>query len=204
MQLFKLWSFSYRIEIDVWYDTFQILGSKANDKMPSPKIPNTYITTGALSVTATSEQVLSVQLPPLNRCSQFSCHIRTGALNSTATTEQVLSAPLPQQNTCSQLNCHIITGGWLVPSLSAGFHLDSKRVYKQALYNTDPHMYLALTWFWIISPRSLPTRRYLGDAPEVTYWSHFWANLDTLCFSGQIGLAVTAPDMNWIRVPETL
>ena len=65
-------------------------------------------------------------------------------------------------------------------------------------------MYLVLMWFWIISPRSLPARRYSGDAPEVTYWSHFWANLDTLCFSGQIGLAVTAPDMNWIRVPETL
>ena len=186
MRFCKLWSFSYRIEMNVWYDTFRISGRNTNDKMPLPKIPNTYITTGALSTTATSEQVLSVQRPHQNRCSQDHCHIRTHTLSS-----------------------HIITGGWLVPSLSAGYHLDSKRVYKQALYNTDPHqylvhMYLALTWFWIISPRSLPTRRYLGDAPEVTYWSHFWANLDTLCFSGQIGLAVTAPDMNWIHVPETL
>ena len=75
----------------------------------------------------TSEPVLSVRLPHQNRCSQFNCHIRTGALSSTAASEQVLSAPLPHQNTYSQLDCHIITGGWLVPSLSAGFHLDSER-----------------------------------------------------------------------------
>ena len=177
----KLRSFFYRIEMDVWYD-------KSMKKCHRPKSP-----------ILTSEQVLSVWLPHQNRCSQFNCHIRTGALSTTATSEQVLSARLPHHNrwvTCSLTQC------WF-PS---GFRT---RWYKQALYNTDPHqylvhMYLALTWFWIISPRSLPARRYLGDAPEVTYWSHFWANLDTLCFSGQIGLAVTAPDMNWIRVPETL
>ena len=185
--------------MDIWYDTCRISGRSANEKMLSPKIPNTYIRTGALSSTATSEQVLSVQLPHQNRCSQFDCRIRTGALSTTATSEHLLSARLPHHNrwvTCSLTQC------WF-PS---GFRT---RCYKQALYNTDPHqylihMYLALTWFWIISPRSLPANRYSGDAPEVTYWSHFWANLDTLCFSGQIGLAVTAPDMNWIHVPETL
>ena len=89
MQFFKLRYFSYRFEIDVWYDTFRISGRNADDKMPSPKIPNTYFRTGALSTTATSDH----------------------ALSSTAASEQVLSAPLPHQKTYSQLDSHIIIGG---------------------------------------------------------------------------------------------